>query len=385
MSRPLRVFPRLALAVALFAALPAAGLPATALPGEPGDRIDGSPVIEKLDVATLPAGKTRLWLRVDDNDVGQGYYVPIMVVKGARPGPRFLLTAGIHGDELNGIGVIHQLVEGLDPAAMKGTLIAVPGLNAPGLRNSTRAFTGGHNGTGDNLNRLIPRDPHAHGDEGNAAKRYAGRLWSRIFIGNTDFAVDLHTQSRGGTYPAYVFVATPTAKRIAMMLRPDSIYVNAGYDGAVEDMLNANAIPAVTYELGGAEVFDNAMIARGLRGVRNVMIDRGMLSGKPDLRDAEPFLGNVVTNVESPRGGWAQVRVTLNQYVNRGDVLAIVTDPFGRTIATLTAPLDARVAGMGTDPRTQPGDMVVRLLSWDDSLPCKRDGCPSTVTPIKAR
>lgn len=379
MSRSYRVFTRPALAVALLAGLPAAAQ------GAPGDRMDGAPVIEKLDVATLAAGKTRLWLRVDDNDVGQGYFVPIVVVKGGQPGPRFLLTAGIHGDELNGIGVIHQLVEALDPATLKGTLIAMPGLNAPGLRNSTRAFTGGHNGTGDNLNRLIPRDPLARGNEGNAAQRYARRLWSRAFMGNTDFAIDLHTQSRGGTYPAYVFVATPAAKRIAMMLRPDSVYVNAGYDGAVEDMLNANGIPAVTYELGGAEVFDNAMIARGVRGVRNVMIDRGMLPGKPNFRDPEPFLGNVVTNVESPRGGWAQVRVKLNQYVKKGDVLAIVTDPFGRAIATLTAPLDARVAGMGTDPRTEPGDMVVRLLSWDDSLPCKREGCPSSATPVKAR
>lgn len=380
MSRSFSVFVRPLLAVALFATLPTA-----ARSSEPGDRIDGSPVIEKLDVATMPPGKTRLWLRVDDNEIGQGYYVPIVVVKGTQAGPRFLLTAGIHGDELNGIGVIHQLVEGLDPAALKGTLIAMPGLNAPGLRNSTRSFTGGHNGSGENLNRLIPRDPHMQGDEGNAAQRYARRLWSRVFTGNTDFAIDLHTQSRGGTYPAYAFVATPAAKRIVMMLRPDSAYVNAGIDGAVEDMLNANAIPAVTYELGGAEVFDNAMIARGLRGVRNVMIDRGMLPGKPDLRDPEPFLGNVVTNVDSPRGGWAQLRVKLNQYVKKGDVLAVVTDPFGRTIATLTAPLDARVAGLGTDPRTQPGDMVIRLLSWDDSLPCKRDGCPSTVTPIKAR
>lgn len=101
------------------------------------------------------------------------------------------------------------------------------------------------------------------------------------------------------------------------------------------------------------------MIARGLRGVRNVMIDRGMLSGRPGLRDPEPFLGNVVTNVDRPRGGWAQLRTKLNQYVRKGDVLAIVTDPFGRTTATMTAPLDARVAGLGTDPHTQPGDMVV--------------------------
>ncbi|MEH3099067.1 succinylglutamate desuccinylase/aspartoacylase family protein [Sphingomonas adhaesiva] len=343
---------------------------------DPGDRIDGSPAVERLDLARLPAGKTRLWVRIDDNDVGQGYFVPVVVIKGAKPGPRFLLTAGIHGDELNGIGVIQQLVEDIDPATLSGTLIAVPGLNAPGLRNSTRAFTGGHNGGGDNLNRLIPRDIHAHGDEGNAAKRYAGRLWSRIIVGNANFAIDLHTQSRGGTYPAYVFVATPAARRIADLLRPDSVYIQTGIDGAVEDMLVANDIPAVTYELGGAEVFDGAMIERGLRGIRNVMVDRGMLPGRPDLRDPAPFLGNLVTNVDSPRGGWAQVRVKLNQFVKKGDVLAVVTDPFGRPVATLTAPLDARVAGLGTDPRTQPGDMVVRLLSWDASLPCLRTGCP---------
>ncbi|MEN2747765.1 succinylglutamate desuccinylase/aspartoacylase family protein [Sphingomonas sp. T9W2] len=139
---------------------------AAALPAEPGDRIGGVPLIEKLDVAALPMGKTQLWLRVDDDDTGQGNYGSIIVVKGAKGGPRLPLTASIHGDELNGIGVIHQLVQGLDPAAMKGTLIALPGLNAPGLRNSTRTFTGSHNGAGQNLNRLIPRDPNARGDKG---------------------------------------------------------------------------------------------------------------------------------------------------------------------------------------------------------------------------
>ncbi|PCG14630.1 MULTISPECIES: succinylglutamate desuccinylase/aspartoacylase family protein [Sphingomonas] len=350
--------------------------PSASAQSQTADRIDGSPVIERLDSASLPVGKTRLWLRVDDNDVGQGYYVPVIVVKGPRPGPRLLLTAGIHGDELNGIGVIQRLVESLDPATLSGTLIAVPGLNAPGLRNSTRAFTGGHTGAGDNLNRLIPQDRKDHGDEGGGAKRFAARLWSRLMVDNADLGIDLHTQSRGGTYPAYVFVNTPAAKRLADMLRPDSVYIQAGLDGAVEDMLNANGIPAVTYELGAPEVFDEAMIARALRGVRNVMIDRKMLPGTPDLSDPEPFLGNLVTNVDSPRGGWAHVRVTMNQFVKKGDVLAVVTDPFGRTIATLTAPLDARVAGMGTDPRTQPGDMVVRLISWDASLPCLRTGCP---------
>ncbi len=371
---------------AIVAALLVMSSPVMAQTVYTGDKVDGVAVIEKLDISDLPTGAvTKLWFRVTDNSVGQGWYVPVVVIKGAKPGPKFLLTAGIHGDELNGIAVIQQLVTDIDPKTLSGTLVAVPGLNAAGLEHSTRAFSGYHSGSGGNLNRLMPDDTAEHGHEGDAATRYAGRLWSNIFTGNADFAVDLHTQSRGGTYPAYVFAQTAQARHIADMLRPDVINMDPGIDGAVENMLNAISVPAVTYELGGAEVFDSKLIARGLRGVRNVMIDRGMIAGIPDLSDPEPYLGNQVTNVESPRGGWSHVKVKLNQNVRKGDVLATVTDPFGQIIATLTAPFDAHILGMGTDPRTQPGDMVVRLIAWSDKGVCARTGCPETAPMVKSK
>ena len=370
----------------LLAGLMALSTPVFAKTIYTGDKVDGTAVIDKLDVADLPAAAvTKLWFRVADNSVGQGWYVPVVVIKGAKPGPKFLLTAGIHGDELNGIAVIQRLVSETDPKTLSGTLVAVPGLNAAGLEHSTRAFSGYHSGSGGNLNRLMPNDTAEHGHEGDAATRYAGRLWSNIFMGNADFAIDLHTQSRGGTYPAYVFAQTAPARHIADMLRPDVINMDPGIDGAVENMLNAVSVPAVTYELGGAEVFDSTLITRGLRGVRNVMIDRGMIAGTPDLSDPEPYIGNEVTNVESPRGGWSHVKVKLNQSVKKGDVLATVTDPFGQIIATLTAPFDAHILGMGTDPRTQPGDMVVRLITWSDKGVCARTSCPEAAPMVKSK
>ncbi|MBW8881810.1 MAG: succinylglutamate desuccinylase/aspartoacylase family protein, partial [Asticcacaulis sp.] len=148
-----------------------------------GDRIDGAQVIDRLDVADQPTGTTHLWFRALDNATGQAWYVPVIVVKGAKPGPKFLLTAGIHGDELNGIAVIQGLVRDLDPDSLRGTLVAVPGLNAPGLLRSTRTFASGHTGAGGNLNRLIPSDPKATEGDSDASGRYAARLWSQIFIG----------------------------------------------------------------------------------------------------------------------------------------------------------------------------------------------------------
>nr|QQZ49206.1 succinylglutamate desuccinylase/aspartoacylase family protein [Phenylobacterium glaciei] len=38
-----------------------------------------------------------------------------------------MLTAAIHGDELNGVGIIHRLFAGLDAKTMAGAVVAIPG------------------------------------------------------------------------------------------------------------------------------------------------------------------------------------------------------------------------------------------------------------------
>lgn len=350
-----------------------------------GDRIDGVAVIDHLDVTDMPAGqKTELWFRAGDNSIGQGWYVPVIVVKGTAAGPSLLVTAGIHGDELNGIAVIQQLAASLDPKTVSGTLVAVPGLNTPGLLHSTRGFTAGPTGSnGENLNRLVPAPGEALTPDGSSAKRYDLTLWTGLFAGNATYAVDLHTQSRGTLYPAYVYAQTRGARALADLLKPDVINMDPGIDGALENMLDAAGVDAVTYEIGGAETFDAAGIARAAAGIRNVMRGKGMLSGKPDLAGPKPYIGNEVSDVSSPRGGWSHLDVGLGQDVKAGDTLATITNAFGDTIAVLKAPENGRVLSVATDPRTEPGDMVVRLIAWNDDLPCKPDGCPPATAMAK--
>jgi hypothetical protein len=124
-----------------------------------------------------------------------------------------LLTAGIHGDELNGIAVLHRLAATVDPAKLAGTLTLVPGLNPPGLLQSTRQWTPDWSRSAPNLNRELP------GKEGGSAiADFAGRLWSRLIRPNADSAVDLHTQSRGTAYMMYAFASTPRTRRMAELV-----------------------------------------------------------------------------------------------------------------------------------------------------------------------
>jgi len=359
----------LALTSALALSLPS--VPVQAATVYTGDRVDGAKVIDRLDISDLPAGETtRLWFRVSDQAIGQGWYVPVIVIKGAKPGARLLLTAGIHGDELNGIAVIDRLVAETDPKTLSGSIVAIPGLNTPGLLHSTRAFTSTGGTGGANLNRLMPGNEH-----GSASDLYASRLWSKLFIGNADLAVDLHTQSRGTTYPMYIFAETAGARAIADYIGADVLNMDPGVDGAVENMLNAVGFSAITLELGESESFDTVMIDRGVKGIRNLMRGHAMISGAPETLKTG-MIGNTVLDVTSPRGGYAYVKVKLGDQVKAGDLLAVVHDGLGRETGRITAPHDGQVLSHVTDPRVDPGQMAVRLIWWDDKGVCARTGCP---------
>src|SRR5690625_5559706 len=64
--------------------------------------------------------------------------IPVHVVHGRRPGPVLLVTAAIHGDELNGVDVIRRLLSARFLERLRGTLIAVPVVNVFGFIYKSR-------------------------------------------------------------------------------------------------------------------------------------------------------------------------------------------------------------------------------------------------------
>ena len=71
-----------------------------------------------------PIGKHRLSINVTDDVV-----LPLLVVRGEREGPILAVSAGVHGDEYEGVRAIFEAFELLEPSQMSGTLLAVPVVN----------------------------------------------------------------------------------------------------------------------------------------------------------------------------------------------------------------------------------------------------------------
>ena len=326
-----------------------------------GDMLQGVPVITALDVGKLEAGKHYFYFRAGWRNSGQPLHVPVVVLKGEAPGKRLLLTAAVHGDELNGIGVVHELLAELDSAYLAGTVMAVPGLNQPGMNANNRRYVGaGGGGFMTDPNRNFPGTKSG----GSTAGLYLGALWHGLIASNTDFAVDLHTQTRGTAYPLFVFAdfKNSAAKAAAFALSPDMVKNDGGQKGTLETTLMEAGIPAVTFEVGAPKQFQHDLIDRAVGGIKNLMRQHKMLQGAVSAPQTAPIVGSSYSNVYAEAGGVAVIHVALKERVTRGQHVATLYDPFGRELKRYAAPHDGWVLALATDPLREAGSMLVRIL-----------------------
>ena len=103
-----------------------------------------------------PATSHRYLLNVD---VGLPFpaQLPALAVRGRRPGPTAMLVAGVHGDEFEGIAAMPQLVAGLDPEEVCGTVLALPVCNPFAFAAQSRCSPESLDAV--NLARVFPGDP----------------------------------------------------------------------------------------------------------------------------------------------------------------------------------------------------------------------------------
>lgn len=337
---------------------------ATAATVYTGDKIQGVPVISQLDVADLAPGKMhRFMFRSAETSIGQYWYVPVMVAKGARPGKRVLLVAGVHGDELNPVAAVQETFASLDPAKMTGTAIGIMGASGQGLQNITRTWTiNDLGGAQINPNRTWPGREH-----GNTVERHSWLITNYLIKGNVDAAIDHHTGGTGTDFAKFIFVYadSPESVTLAKLFPTDQIMLDPGLPGTFEYAMVMAGIPAVTTELGGSRTFVPEMVKMGVDGNANVLAHYGLIPAdpkRPTSADTGVFIGNDLESVSAMAGGFVTVKVKLNEAVTKGQTVAVQRNGFGDIVHTYKATADGRVAIIGTDAASERGSEIVTIL-----------------------
>jgi len=342
-----------------------------------GDTIEGKKVISQLDVDDLaPAQIHKFLFKGVEMGTGQHWYVPVMVAKGARNGKRLLLVSGVHGDELNPIGVVQKVFADMDPSKLSGAVIGVIGSSRPGVEHTTRGWLWmdlGHSQI--NPNRTWPGI-----EDGNTVQRHSWLLMNRLIKGNVDIGVDIHTGGNGIDFALFSFTDSRDkgALELSKLFPIDQIYLHQGTGGSLASALVAAGIPGFTLELGGPRSFDQDMINAGVKGVENVfsfykMQDRPL---GQTATDRNALIGNQLVDQFAENSGFTEVFVKLNESVKKGQKVAVQKNAFGEVVHEYFAKADGRVAIIGTDAVRERGVDVVSILTNSDT--CKDGGCEYT-------
>lgn len=318
------------------------------------------PTIQALDVDPLEAGEHKFWFAVATDAIGHPQTLPVRVFKGAKPGKRIVITAGVHGDEQNGILSAQKIARELEGQDISGCITIVPAVNLSGIARHSRDFhSAAPDSSSANLNRIFPGNP-----QGDDASRYAHSLWENLLKPNADLAIDLHSQTSGSAYPLYAFAdyRIEDAIRMARLINPDVILNDPGDPGILETVYNRAGIPSITIEVGIGRYTDLEMVERATAGVMNVLRDYQLLGGDVITPEQNCVEGNSITSVRAEQGGFVICHVELMQPVEIGQKLATQYNSFGDEIQTYFSPTQGTVISHNVESVRAPGSLVVRLI-----------------------
>ncbi|HXO21112.1 MAG TPA: succinylglutamate desuccinylase/aspartoacylase family protein [Thermoanaerobaculia bacterium] len=291
-----------------------------------------------------------LRLKVSESFFAEPVAIPVTVIRGG-PGPTLFITATVHGDELNGVGIIRGLLNDTGFEDLQGTLIAVPIANVPGFLAQDRRLPDRRD-----LNRSFPGSRG-----GSLAARLADCLFREV-IRKSDLGLDLHTAGgERSNYPQIrADLRNPKVAELARAFGCPVVVDGPGPERSLRKAAVAAGVPTIVYEAGSALRFERPFIDVGIAGVLNALRHLGMLGGEP----AAPPLRLEIRRthwVRAQAGGIVDLRVRLGQPVRRGHVLSLNTNPFGRGQSQLKAPHSGLVLGLTHLPLVHPGDAVCHL------------------------
>ena len=308
--------------------------------------------------AVEPGKSEDIRLEISETYTGDKICIPIRVIRSKKPGPTILITAAIHGDEINGTGIIHDFLFGGEIALKKGTLVLVPVVNVFGFESHERYLPDRRD-----LNRSFPGAPN-----GSMASRIADKLMTEL-VDKCDYAIDLHTAAIQRTnYPnVRADLNNPETKRLAVAFGCALILDGKGPANSFRREATRRGCPTIILEAGEPYKIEPTLLQIGLRGIENVLIHFNMLDGeikKPPFQ----ALVRKTSWARATVGGILKFHVSPGDFVDEGQPLATNYSILGYKQNIIESPNYGMIVGMTTMPAVKPGEPICNIAAMSQRL-----------------
>ena len=289
------------------------------------------------------------------------------VVGRAGDGPHVLITAGVHGDELEPMAAVRRLSDLIVPDRLRGRVTLIPVVNESAYARNAR--------TGDDgldLARTCPGDP-----AGTITQRVAAALTD--CIRQADYYIDLHT---GGVlfrlFPLSGYMlhedrqVLATQRRMAHAFGLPVIWgTSAGLEGRSLSAARDAGVPAIYCEFGGGGTFESHVVDAYANGCLRVLGELGLFGPKPPpleakiIEDDRDRSGVLQVQHPAPASGFFVPAVELGQDVAHGQTIGRIVDPLGAVLTEVPANEAGVVVMLRAWRHVNAGDALAALASGE--------------------
>ncbi len=283
--------------------------------------------------------------------------VPIIVERAKKDGPTLLITAGIHGNEINGIEIVRKLISKKFNKPERGMVICIPVVNVFGFLNQKRQFPDGRD-----LNRVFPGSPR-----GSLASRFAYHIVKEI-VPLIDYCIDYHTGGDGRFNVPQIRISENDDEilNLAKIFAPRFVIQTEHRDKSFRHTLQKLNKKVLLFEGGKSLHIDDKVTNAGVVGALRIMENLGMRDFSKELESIEGkvFKTRIITKsswVRAKYSGMFHCFIRLGSKVNKGDIIGSISDPFGYFERNIKAQFPGYVICINQSPIVNQGDAIFHI------------------------
>lgn len=280
--------------------------------------------------------------------------IPIIIERSKIPGPTVLITAAIHGDEINGVEIVRQLIARKLNKPKRGTIICIPILNVFGFLNGDRSFPDGRD-----LNRVFPGTK-----SGSLASRVAFQFTRKI-LPHADYCLDFHTggASRFNAPQIRIRSGDERLLELAKVFNAPFTVYSSTIEKSYRNTCRKMGIPVLLFEGGKSRESNKDVVKEGVDGVLRFLNYLDMLGKRIPVPISEKSTIIIEKSkwIRAHKSGLLHIKIDCGKHVEKGEFLATITDPYGKMRFKVTSPNEGYIINVNQSPIVNQGDAIFHL------------------------
>ena len=281
-------------------------------------------------------------------------------------GKRISIVTGIHGDELEGQYVCHQVIQRIEREIenLTGIVDVYPAMNPLGIDSVTRGIPG----FDLDMNRIFP---------GNSDGTMTEYIASEIIrdLEGSDLCIDIHASNIYLTEIPQIRINVLHQDRLlplAKHLNVDLVWIHSNatvLESTLAYSLNSRNTPTLVVEMGVGMRITREYGDQLAEGILQVMKELGIWKGAagPVRR---PMISEAVDEVEfvnAPKAGIFVQTAVHGQYLHRGDEIGQIIDPLEGTVrARIRSEAGGVLFTIREYPVVDEGSLIARILKREE-------------------